>query len=191
MSDSVRRKDEDNTKEAIAARMAKYKAKTMQERVDPATDIPAWAQVAIVKKELYGISYKDALAQLGIKRSPARLSQYAQSPAGHRLRETISDFRTDPVAVASAMLRGNALNVTLDRLAFLEMAKEVGNYTEGDKIARDIMDRIPGLEKKSNQRGGSMSAMQITVNLGSGTATLEPATGESSYEVKEAEFDVE
>jgi len=154
-------------------------------------DLPRWVKTALVRKEVYGESYNDAAKALG--RTGRTLAQYAYSPAGKRWREQLQRWADNPVELAKAYLSANALNITLDRIFFLEAAKAAGDYEAGDKIARDIMDRIQGLERRSAQaKGLDLTNMTITVNLGAGTATLEPTFAESSYEkIQDADFTVE
>jgi hypothetical protein len=146
------------------------------------SEIPRWAKTAMVYWALDGLSYKEAAARFN--RKPATLSAYARSPAGQIWLSTLKEFLEDPVAMAKAILSANAHSITLERFAFLEAAIDAGDYKEGDKIARDIQDRV-GIVAKRQQTDAPMS---IVIQLGGG-GDLSPAVVEGSYEIVEDEDD--
>ena len=181
--DSVTRKKTD-TPEARKARLAMLKQGTPAHEREEVKELPRWVKTALVFKEVYGESYTEAAKRM--KKSGATLSQYAQSPAGHKWRDQLQRLADDPVALAEAMLRGNSLNITLDRLAFLEMAKEAGDFAEADQIARDILDRIPELAKKTPAKTGMMGGI-LQIVLPAGSTSLEPLMVQTEYKMLEAE----
>jgi hypothetical protein len=156
-----------------------------REREEP-SDLPRWVKSALVFKEVYGETYKEAAERF--KKTGNTLAQYGQSPAGHKWREQLTRFADDPIALAEAMLKGNALNITLDRIMFLEGLKEAGDFVEADKIARDLQDRIPELAKKTPKLGLSGGILQIVLPAGAGMEPLMVATEHKLIE--EAEFTV-
>jgi len=156
----------DNTNEGIAARMEKYKGKSIkpQDR-EKVTDLPRWVKTALVMKVVDGMTYKQAAERFN--KSPKSLSAYARSPAAKKWVENLSEFVEDPVAMAKAYLAANALSVTLDRIAFLEAAVAAGDYTTGDKIARDLQDRMGIVAKKTSE-----GALSVKIQLGASSAEI-------------------
>lgn len=130
-----------------------------REKQDP-LELPQWVRLALVRRVVEDLSYKDAAALFN--RNEKTLQKYAQSPAAAKWIEPLLDFIQDPIAMARALLAGNALNVTIDRLMFLEAAKAAGDFAMGDKIARDLQDRMGIVAKKTE--GGALS---VKINLGS------------------------
>lgn len=177
MTDSTERPPEENTAEAIQKRMEKYPSKQHHEKTE-ISELPRWVKTAFVMKDVDGLTYKDVAERFG--RSPKTLSKYASSPAAQKWRARIQEWADDPINVAEAYMKGNALSVTLDRIAFLEMAIQAGDYKEGDKIARDIQDRIGLTRKKS----ADDSTPSLTIVLPGGA---EPQMIEAEYEVLEEE----
>jgi hypothetical protein len=141
------------------------------------SDLPRWAKTAMVHHEVMGETWAEAAKPHN--RKADTLLNYAKSPAGHKWRAQLRKFADDPVALAEAYIRGNALNITLDRIAFLEMAKQAGDFAEADKMARDLQDRIPELAKKSSR--GDSGAMTIHLTLPGGFS-LDPITVQSASE---------
>jgi hypothetical protein len=184
LMDSTRRKGEDP--ERTKARFAMLQQGTPPNKREEPTDLPRWVKSALVFKEVYGESYNESAERF--KRTGATLSQYAGSPAGKKWREQLTRFADDPIALAEAMLKGNALNITLDRIMFLEGLKEAGDFVEADKIARDLQDRIPELAKKTPKLGLSGGILQIVLPAGAGMEPLMVATEHKLIE--EAEFTV-
>ena len=188
MTDSVDRKKA--TPEQIA-KLNELPTKRKQDRKE-LSDIPGWARVAIVYKELFDVSMKDTLELLRIDRAVSTFSQYRKSPAGKKLRKQIERFKEDPVAMAETLLRSSAMQITVDRLLFLEAAKASGNYKEADRIARDLQDRVPELAKKTGGAQAAQSGMVIQVQFSGSEKNLEPIRVTSSHSpVEEAEYEIE
>ena len=167
-------------------RLKALKKKEPEDRVSP-SDLPTWVKLALIKHELYGLTWEEAAGEFG--RSGKTLNMYGRTPIGQKIRSDVREFRDNPVEVAKALLSANALGITLDRLRFLEWAKRAGDYAAGDKIAADLQDRI-GITKKDPK--GAVGAMQITLNIAGGTATFEPIAVETAHEkVVEADFEVD
>lgn len=123
-------------------------------------ELPQWVKLALVRRAVEDLSYKDAAALFNKKGDTLR--KYAQSPAAHKWLEPVFELIKDPVAMARALLAGNALHVTIDRMMFLETAKATGDYVAGDKIARDLQDRMGLVAKKASENQG----MSIKINFG-------------------------
>ena len=162
----------DNSNEAITMRMAKYE-KTSPSTVEEIERLPRWAKTALVMQAVDGLSYNEAAERLG--KAGSTLSGYAKSPAAKKWLEGLSTFLNDPVAMAKAYLSANALTITLERMAFLEAAVAAGDYREGDKIARDLQDRI-GIIAKKAESGGA-----INIRLSLGGALLEGPVIEADW----------
>lgn len=158
MTDSVERKPEEKTNEAIAARLSQYTVKPMKEREDMA-DVPRWAKTAAVYKEVLGLSWNDAAAKVG--RKGTTLKAYVAAPAMDRWRESLRKISDDPKALAEAILRGNALGVTLDYLSAFQGAIDAHDHREVGVMARDLLDRI-GIQKKDSKRNAP-AQLHITI----------------------------
>lgn len=155
MTDSIDRKRRGGATPEELEKLRNLPQRNYADRTE-LSDLPRWAKTALVEFEIMGLTWEEAAKRHN--RTGATLSQYGKSPAGQKWREQLRRFADDPVALAEAMIRGNALNITLDRIAFLEGLKEAGDFVEADKIARDLQDRIPELAKKSgNKQAGGMT----------------------------------
>lgn len=177
MTDSVERSAEENTNEKILERLAHLDVVPANEK-ENVEDLPRWVKTAFIMKDLDGLTYKEIAKRFN--RSPKTIKNYASSPAAKEFRSLVQDWADDPINVAEAYLKGNALSVSLDRIAFLEMAIQAGDYKEGDRIARDLQDRI-GLTKKASK--GDV-APSITIQLPEGTTAQ---AIEADYEVLDEE----
>jgi len=138
------------------------------------TDLPRWVKTALVMKEVDGLTYKEAAARFN--KAAETLGQYAKSPAAREWLSYLADFVNDPVAMAKAYMSTNAFSITLDRIAFLQAAIDAGDYSEGDKIARDLQDRIGIVAKKANE-----GAISVKINLGGGL--LEAPSVDAEWEL--------
>jgi hypothetical protein len=172
MVDSTRRKPGTDLE-----RFEKLREGVAPNKKEEIADLPRWVKTALVFKEIYGLSYNEAAKD--VNKAGTTLSQYANSPAGKRWRASLRQLADDPVALAHALLKGNALNITLDRISFLEMAKDAKDYSEADKIARDLQDRI-GITAKRNQNNIQ------TIVIQTAASSFEIPLGDS--EVLEAEI---
>ena len=144
-------------------------------------DLPRWVRTALVMKAVDGASYKDAAKRFN--RVGDTLSDYAKSPAAKKwLSSDFLGFIDDPIEVAKAYLKGNALSITLDRIAFLEMAIEAGDYKTGDAIAKDIQEKIGITAPKAKNEGPAV----LNITIGSGSVEVPIIEGEW-VEVKEGE----
>ena len=162
----------DNSAAAIHARMAKYERTTSKDIVE-IEQLPRWAKTALVMRAVDGLSYNEAAERVG--KSGASLERYARSPAADKWLAGLAPFLDDPIAMAKAYLSANALSITLERLAFLEAAVAAGDYREGDKIARDLQDRV-GIIAKRAEAGGA-----INIRLSLGGALLEGPVVEAEW----------
>lgn len=136
-------------------------------------ELPQWVKLALVKREVEDLSYKDAAEAFG--RTEKTLQKYGQSPAAEKWLADLQDFLNDPLAMAKAILQASSLAVTLDRFVIYEQAKK-SDLPLADKIAKDLQDRM-GLGVKKSSEG----AIQVKINLG-GTSLEMPAI-EAEYEV--------
>lgn len=164
----------DTSKAAVLARLEKYETIPPDQK-ENVTDLPRWVKTALVMREVDGLTWNEAATRFN--KTGNTLSKYGRSPAAKKWIEHLAEFVEDPVAMAKAYLSANALSVTLDRLAFLQAAIEAGDYATGDKIARDLQDRMGIVPKKT----GSEGAIQVKISMG--TSTLEIPTIEADYEI--------
>jgi len=131
----------DNSTEALKKRLAKYAENTIpRNKKAEIQDLPRWVKTALVMKAVDGLTYKEAAARMNKK--PDTLSGYAKSPAAHKWLESLLEFIDDPVEMAKAYLRGNALSITLDRIVNLEAAIAAGDYKAADSIAKDLQEKL-------------------------------------------------
>ena len=174
----------DNSKEAIMARLGDaYGRKQPKDKTEP-EEIPRWVRTALIYKALDGQSYKEAVKRVGRKENSATtLSQYARSPAGKKWVGLLTEFLDDPVELAKAILRGNAIGITLDRLSFLEMAMTAGDYKAGDAIAKDIQEKLGIMAPKQKNEGPAV--LNITIGAGN----VEIPTIEAEWEEVKDEKD--
>ena len=173
MSDSTS-VSRDNSPAGIQARMAKYAENTVAPiNKEEISDLPRWVKTALVMQAVDGLSYNEAAERVG--KAGSTLASYAKSPAAKKWLASLATFLEDPVAMAKAYLSANALSVTLERLAFLEAAVAAGDYREGDKIARDLQDRM-GIIAKKAEAGGA-----INIRLSLGGALLEGPVVEAEW----------
>lgn len=171
----------DTSKEAVLARLEQYES-TPAHQKEKITDLPRWVKTALVMKEVDGLTYKEAAARF--KKAASTLANYGKSPAAKEWISHLAEFVDDPLAMAKAYMSANALSVTLDRLAFLQAAIDAGDYATGDKIAKDLQDRM-GIVAKQNKHENPT----IILNLASGA--LEIPAGDYDSEIQEGDFDVE
>jgi len=130
-------------------------------------DLPRWVRTALVMKAVDGATYKDIAKRFN--RVGDTLSEYAKSPAAKKwLSSDFLDFIDDPVEMAKAYLKAHALSVTLDRVAFLEMAIEAGDYKMGDAIAKDIQEKLGILAPKQKNEGPAV----LNITIGSGSVEI-------------------
>ena len=162
----------DNSKAAVLARLEQYPSIRKEDRTE-IEQLPRWVKTALVMQAVDGLSYNEAAERLG--KAGSTLSAYAKSPAAKKWLSGLSEFLNDPVAMAKAYLSANALTITLERMAFLEAAVAAGDYREGDKIARDLQDRI-GIIAKKAESGGA-----INIRLSLGGALLEGPVIEAEW----------
>jgi len=164
-------------------RMAKYKDNVVdpQDKEDP-EDLPRWVKTALVVRAIEDLSYKTAAEQIG--RNPSTLSKYARSPAAEKWLGSLFEFLDDPVEMAKAYLRGNALSITLDRVLFLEAAKAAGDYKAGDAIAKDIQEKLGIMAPKTKTEGPAV----LNITIGSGSVEI-PMIEAEWTEVKDEKED--
>jgi hypothetical protein len=154
----------DNSLEAVRARVGKYPTVKPNEKQE-ISELPRWVKTALVMKHVDGMTYKDAAARFN--RTGKTLALYAGSPAASKWIEHLLEFVEDPVAMAKAYLSANAMSVTLDRIAFLQAAIEAGDYATGDKIAKDLQEKM-GIVAKKSQEG----ALSVKIQLGAGSVDV-------------------
>jgi hypothetical protein len=129
------------------------------EKKENVEDLPRWVKTALVLWKVDGNSYKEAAARFN--KAGGTLSSYARSPAGRKWLSSLESFIEDPVAMAKAYLSANALSVTLERFIFLQAAIDAGDYATGDKIAKDLQDRMGIVAKKADA-----GAVSVKINFG-------------------------
>jgi hypothetical protein len=139
------------------------------------SDLPKWARLALARCVLYEETIKEAAAHFG--KGKSILEKYSASPGGKLWRAKLSELAADPVFIAEALIRSNAVGVTFDAFWALEAAKAAEDYKEVGVISRDLMDRIPEIRK--SQAEGARAAPQIVIQLGG--ASLEPLAVETEH----------
>ena len=91
------------------------------------------------------------------------------------------------MAMAKAILQVNAVGITIERLAFLDAARRAGDYAAGDKIAKDLQEKLGIVAKKESE-----GPVQVRLTISGGGGTIQAVEVESEHEaVEEAEFEVE
>jgi len=161
--------------------MEKYKDNVPQEK-ENVEDLPRWVKTALVYKALDGMSFKDAAER--VNRNASTLSKYSRSPAAHKWLENLAEFLDDPVEMAKAYMRANALSITLDRISFLEAAITAGDYKAGDAIAKDIQEKLGIVSPKTK----TDVAPVLNITIGGGNVEI-PAIEAEWTEVKDEEED--
>jgi len=150
-------------KETNKELFARLKKDFKPQECESVEDLPRWVKTALVFKTLDGMSFAMAAKRVG--RNNSTLSKYAQSPAAKKWLESLIEFIEDPVEMAKAYLRGNALSITLERMAFLEAAIAAGDYKAGDAIAKDIQEKLGIVSPKT--KTDSPPILNITIGAGS------------------------
>ena len=155
----------DNSKEAIMARLGDaYGRKNAKDKTE-VEEIPRWARTALIYKAIDGMTYKEAVKRVGREEKSAKtLASYGQSPAGKKWVGYLAEFIDDPIEMAKAILRGNAIGITLDRLTFLDAAIAAGDYKVGDAIAKDIQEKLGIVSPKTKSEGPA--TLNITIGGG-------------------------
>ena len=162
MPGSTDKRTPEQTK-ALVKSLEQYKENVVPaENKEEIHELPRWVKTALVLQAVDGYSYNEAAERVG--KSGAQLGKYARSPAAKKWLASLMSFLDDPISLAKAYIGANALSVTLERFAFLEAAVAAGDYREGDKIARDLQDRMGIVAKKVD--GGAIS---VKIQLGGGT----------------------
>ena len=169
-------KKEETTTELFARLKRDYLPKE-RERVE---DLPRWVKTALTMKAVLGGTWKDAAERCGKK--PDTLRQYAKSPAAKEWLGDLEGFLEDPVELAKAFLRGNALSVTVDRVVCLDQAIAAGDYKAADAIAKDIQEKLGIVSPKTKAEGPAV----LNITIGSGAVEV-PAIEATWEEVKDEE----
>ena len=163
--------------------MQKYKDNVVDPKEkENVEDLPRWVKTALVFRAIEGSSWKESAERFN--RNPTTLSNYGQSPAAKKWLTELLSFIDDPVEMAKAYMRANALSITIDRIAFLEAAISAGDYKAGDAIAKDIQEKLGIVSPKTKTE----SAPVLNITIGSNVEI--PAIEAEWTEVKdEAEDD--
>ena len=148
--------------------------------------LPAWARIAISRVTLQGHTIEQAAKKAN--RSKATLQSYVQSPAGREWARALEDRVANVEELARATLTEMTLNIALDALWALEVAKEKEDHAEVFKMSKWFLERpeMLGAVQKNE-------APQIVINLPAG-ATLDVPMGASTHALKaipEAQYTVE
>ena len=144
--------------------------------------LPRWVKLALVRVHFLGISTKKAAIEA--RRNPKTLSQWRRAPAAKAWIAQIAEVADDPVTIAQAQIRASALDLSIDALMNLEVAKLANDYKEVGIILRDLMDRA-GVAK------AAPPTQKIVLQIGSSTMNLEGSSGKGDYEIIDAEIDYE
>lgn len=163
-----------NLPEDVKKRLAKYES-TPPHQKENVSDLPRWVKTALVLHAVDGLSYNEAAKRFN--KAGSTLANYKKSPAADKWLASLVDFIEDPVAMAKAYLSANALSVTLERFIFLQAAIDAGDYATGDKIARDLQDRMGIIAKKSGGDGA------LSVNIKLASSSVEVPSIEAEWEV--------
>jgi hypothetical protein len=181
MADSLNRKPENNMPEEVRNRLAKYNIKPMEERTEP-SDVPRWVKMAFTKIEVLGMSYKDAAAEF--KRQGRTLEKYARAPIIKEWREQLREFANDPVAMATAVIRGSTLEAAIDQIWAIETAKSSGDYKEVRLGTKDILATHNVLRPASSSQRADGN-LTISVNLAGALPSLEAPTAQAEVVYEE------
>lgn len=114
------------------------------------------------------------------------MNQAAKSPAGERLKETLSKFLDDPAVIVQMLLRAHAVDASADYIMALEWAKEARDYNFVSKAAKEIweMTDIVGSKKEEEKK------TEIHVHLDSGSLQeAEVIADYDTIEIDDPEFD--
>jgi hypothetical protein len=182
VTDSVNRKGE--SKEALSKRLTGLKKTAMLERTEP-SDVPRWVKIAMAKKEILGLTYKDAADEFG--KAARTLETYKMSPWVKAWRKELNDIADDPLQVAGLILKGSVLEAALDQLWAIEAAKHRGDYKEVRLGTRDIL-QSHDLMVTQKSGGGAQQGVVINITMPKGVSA-EPLTVEADYEVIENDPD--
>ena len=177
MSDSITRKPEENTAEAIAERLKRAGVKLRRpENVFEIQGLPRWVRTALVYRIVHGMTWKQAASKCG--KAAGTLALWGRkSPAGKKWIEKLKATADNPVELARATLESESYQITLDRLLGLRMLVEAGEHVEADKIMRDIQDRIGPFKQARQDR---VQEIRPVINL---TVYGEIPMGEAHHEL--------
>ena len=166
-------------KETNKELFARLKKDYLPEDREHARDLPRWVKTALVHKAILGSTLKEAAERCN--RRPSTLAKYAKSPAAKEWLEDLEDFKDDPIELAKAFLRGNALSVTVDRVICLDAAIAAGDYKAADAIAKDIQEKLGIVSPKTK----TDVAPVLNITIGSNVEI--PAIEAEWTEVKDEE----
>ncbi len=167
-------------KQTMTEKMAKYKDNVVDPKLkENIEDLPRWVKTALVFKAVEGASWKEAADRFN--RRGDTLSKYGQSPAAKKWLVDLNEFADDPVEMARAFMRANALSITLERIANLDAAISAGDYKAADAIAKDIQEKLGIVSPKTK----TDVAPVLNITIGS---NIEIPTIEADWtEVKDEE----
>lgn len=172
------------SKASLAAHLATLPQRHPSTRTK-VSDLPRWVKLVIARKDIYGITWAEALDETAVNRAHSTLAKWIVTPAARTFRSEISNIIDDPIKMGALIIRSDIANAALDYLGAIEAAKAAGDYREVRMGLKDLL-KTHNLIKDSDVRtaGGSMT---INVTL-SGGAALEPAVITSDYTILDADI---
>ena len=152
-------------------------------------NLPRWVKTAIVRRELMGLTWKEAAEPHG--RAAQTAANWGASPAGKKWRASIHSIQDDPIQMAGLVLRGTTLEAALDYLAAIDAAKANQDYKEVRLATKDLLATHDLIKPQGTQRSGNVGGVIINVTLPPGVQALEAPEITSDYSIIEAEVEFE
>lgn len=146
------------------------------------SELPHWVKIALTRRVVQNLSYKDAAAQ--VNRNSTSLARYARSPAAKAWLASLEGFVDDPLTLARFVMEEAATEVTMDRFMALEAAKANGDWNLVDRIARDLQDRMGIVAKKE-----AAAPIELKITFGGGTSLDVPVVEADWTAVEDEEGD--
>lgn len=172
------------SKDSIKAKLALLRVRPLSTRTN-VSDLPRWVKLVIARKDIYGITWAEALEETGVNRADGTLKKWISTPAAHTYRSEISQMIGDPVRMGALIIRSDIANAALDYLGAIEAAKHAGDYREVRMGLKDLL-KTHNLIKDSDIRS-TAGSMTINVTLGGANALI-PQEITSDYSILEAEI---
>ncbi len=152
--------------------------------VDP-MDLPRWVKVAVARHDILGMTWKEAMDKS--PRSLSTLNNYMKASACKTWRAAIQKIADDPLKLAQFLLRDSLTETSMDYLAVLDAARDIGDYKEMRLAAKDLLKTHELLkDERSNKDAGSPIVVQV--NLGNMDPEI-PTVKVEHIEVIEAEVE--
>jgi len=171
----------------IRAQIARNTKRGPPAKITEFIKLPAWVRTAITMHVVLGHSWAVVSKRTG--RNPSTLKEYVKSPAVKEWLAQLEEFAVNPIAMAEATLKANALDISMEYMLAYEKAIESNDYNSVAKISQDLLDRV-GITKKRDHK--DTPEVKVTLNIGS-DASIEVPEISASFEevVEDADFEIE